>query len=63
MRELHSWHAPKKVMPFGVAKFFVVWLDCGHSGGTAKPGDAVTKRLCRHCGSKRLVERVEARHE
>lgn len=62
MRVLRSWHKTATVLPRG-ARYFILWLTCGHSGGIAVPGQAVVTRKCAHCGGFKHIERVEPRDE
>jgi len=51
-----------RVLPYG-ARYYVLWLACGHPAGVGRPGYQVHKRKCDHCGSRQDVVRIEPRDE
>jgi len=59
MRQLHAFHEPALVLDPELGNKFILWLECGHSGGMAYARDAVSRRKCRHCGGLRPIVRVE----
>lgn len=57
---LHAFHDKESiVLSLELGRKFILWLACGHSGGMANANETVTRRLCRHCGARQRIIRVE----
>lgn len=63
-RALHALrNANPVVLRHGVARYFILWLSCGHSGGVGKAGDSVVRKKCHTCNGWKHVVRAEPRNE
>jgi hypothetical protein len=59
MSQLYAFHEKAVVLNWELGTKFILWLSCGHSGGTANAREAVARRKCRQCGGLKQIVRVE----